>query len=65
MILYNTPDDISWILETHLRYYEELPSFLSFTLVGNEDSPEKVILYKRADPLTHDSPVAEIVLKED
>lgn len=59
----NDPSDVLWLLSTHLkgRY---APSFRSFLLFGNEDSPEKVQLFASQAP-SHDDPFFEINLMEE
>lgn len=63
----NSPSDVQWLLDTHLKGVPGLPAFKSFTLQGSESSPTIVQLYESEDPLykdkftqvdfTHDSPI--------
>ncbi len=52
-IFLSTPEDCQWLRETHLRGFSP-PEFLSYLLIGNEDSPEELHLYKSTDPLYTD-----------
>lgn len=52
------PDDCIWLLETHLRDVPlpvEWQAFKSFTITGNEDTPEEIRLYRSADPEVGDA----------
>lgn len=52
----NSPDDVQWLRETHLKGVP-LPfafdRFASFVLQGNDDAPHAVNLYASIDP-NHD-----------
>ncbi len=64
MILYNNPDDLIWILETHLKHHV-LPEFRSFTMtrpIGDEGRPREINLYEQKDPKIGDKPIVQIVL---
>jgi hypothetical protein len=61
----NSPEDVTWLLETHLAGYKDVPEFGSFVYVGNEDSPEVLTLYESNDPHYQDKPVARYVLDMD
>lgn len=50
----NTADDCQWLRDTALNGCPGMPDFQSFTLYGNEDSPDTVELYESADPLYTD-----------
>lgn len=52
-VFLSTPADCQWLRETHLREFSP-PEFSSCLLIGNEDSPEELRLYKSADPLYTD-----------
>lgn len=54
----NTPEDCSWLLETAFRTMLGVPSFCSFEIEGNEDSPTSVKLYQERNPWQNDAPVA-------
>lgn len=45
----NDPDDVQWLLDTHLRGHALPFRPASFVLYGNEDAPDKVDLYPVAD----------------
>jgi len=49
---FNSAEDIAWLHATHLKGINSV--FESFVLVGNEDCPEAVYLYRDADPLVTD-----------
>lgn len=51
------PEDCEWLR----GWLPGTPPFLSFTIEGNEDAPERVTLYASADPLYTDTPVAVYV----
>lgn len=61
--LLSDPDDILWLLATHLKHIKT-PLFSSFVIVGNEDCPRAVYLYADADPLISDHPLRIINLLE-
>jgi len=58
------PEDVRWLRETHLRGLDA-PEFQSFVMTGNEDAPEKVVLYAQPDPNIFDVPVRAFVQGED
>ncbi len=50
------PEDMKWLRETHLP---ELPEkFKSALVYGNEDSPDKIVVYEDEDPRFDDKGVA-------
>ena len=51
----NAPEDCQWLRETHLKGIM-YPTFKSFILHGNEDSPEKLELYAYTEPELTDTP---------
>jgi hypothetical protein len=47
----DTPEDVTWLLETHLKNAEPAPKeFKSFIIYGNEDCPEHLRLYTDKNP---------------
>ena len=58
----NSPEDILWLLNTHLKDWLP-PPFKSFILYGNEDAPERLDLYASQDP-NHNDPYVKVDLKE-
>lgn len=70
MTFLNDPEDVAWLRSTHLTPDNlvpdaAVPPFHSFTLEGNEDSPEKLTLYADADPNLDDRPVGVYQRTED
>lgn len=64
----NTPDDCTWLLDTHLsaQYVEDaVPPFASYILYGNEDCPDRLELFADADPLYTDRPIAVFIYNPD
>lgn len=55
----NDHEDASWLREVHCP---GAPPFMSFVIEGNEDSPDKVILFGGADPTIFDTPVGVYTL---
>lgn len=50
----NGIDDVEWLKETHLKGFDLPPAFKdfqSFVLLGNEDAPEAITLFKAKDPV--------------
>lgn len=63
--LLNTSEDMSWLWETHCKAYaSHKASFLSAVLHGNEDSPNKVELYRKQSPLVSDVPLVLVADSE-
>jgi hypothetical protein len=56
--------DCQWLRETHLTGLE-LPEFMSFELHGNEDCPDKLLLYESIMPMYTTPPIAVYVRKDD
>lgn len=48
----NSAEDMQWLRDTHLK--ELSPRFLSALIRGNEDSPDYIETYVRAEPSVHD-----------
>jgi hypothetical protein len=51
----NKPEDCQWLRETHLKdsnlnNANPIPDFKSFALFGNEDCPQKIIVYQAKHP---------------
>lgn len=46
----NTQSDCDWLRSTHLKNVPHLPKFRSFNMLGNEDSPTRIILYRDRNP---------------
>lgn len=46
----DSPEDVKWLRETHLSHVTSLPAFKSFVLEGNEDAPDRVLLYTAKSP---------------
>jgi hypothetical protein len=61
---FNDKADCLWVRCTHLRHVEHVPFFRSFVLIGNEDCPEAIYLYRDEDPLVTDKPLTVINLLE-
>ena len=59
----NSSDDISWLKENHLQDLE-YENFNSAIIYGNEDSPEKIELFEKLEPLYTDTPTT-FILKDD
>jgi hypothetical protein len=59
----NSSDDISWLKENHLQDLE-YENFNSAIIYGNEDSPEKIELFEKLEPLHTDTPTT-FILKDD
>lgn len=57
----NEPSDCQWLLETHLKDKNlnngPVPPFKSFCLMGNEDCPQEIFLYREQHPTVSDQPV--------
>ena len=60
----NAAADVRWLKETHLRG-RKYPAFSSFVLYGNEDAPDKVILYAKRVPMVSTPPVATITFNDN
>lgn len=54
--LLNTVEDMRWLRQVHLPL---LPAeFHSAVVSGNEDSPDRIDVYFRTDPLISDKPMS-------
>ena len=62
---YYTKPDVKWLRETHLKDIDPGLEFKSFELMGNEDWPQEIILYRAASPHVGDCPVAVLKANED
>lgn len=53
----NTPDDVQWLKDTHLKVFDSaaIPEFKSFVILGSESSPLEIRLYQSDDPFCIDS----------
>jgi hypothetical protein len=58
-------DDMPWLFSTHLKAYPQYRYAKSAVLTGNEDSPNKIELYDKLDPLVTDKPLASFNLSDD
>lgn len=58
-LLTNDLNDCQWLSEVHLPAGH--PEFKAFELHGNEDAPDKVILYDHPDPTIFSEPVATYI----
>lgn len=52
----NTPDDVQWLKDTHLKVFDSaaIPEFKSFVILGSESSPYEIFLYESEDPFYSD-----------
>lgn len=66
--LLNEPEDIQWLLDTHLKGVP-LPTpwkdFKSFIIYGNEDAPGLLELYMNTDPDVEDSFYSINLMQDD
>ena len=46
MTMLTTPEDLEWLRKTHLHKCVLLPDFAVADIIGNEDCPTAIILYK-------------------
>ena len=53
-IFINTADDMRWLREAHLPQLSK--QYRSAVLVGNEDSPDEIYVYRKHDPSINDTP---------
>lgn len=56
---FNDIEDIKWIVDGHLNF-----AFNSFIIIGNEDSPEKILLFTQKNPRYDDRPIVTIQFEE-
>lgn len=57
-----------WLRETvleHVKSEVPIPRFRSFTLVGNEDCPQRISLYEQGLPTHTQGPIAVYILDAD
>ena len=67
-VFLDTAEDCDWLREIHLtarnlNNANPIPDFKSACIMGNEDCPQKIILYASASPLIND-PFAEAFLMD-
>lgn len=60
-VLCNDPVDVQWLKDTHIKHLNPMPEFKAFEMLGNEDAPDKVILYADVCPLVFDQPTRVLV----
>lgn len=53
----NEAKDVEWLCSTHLKGIKH-PTFASFVVAGNEDSPARLDLYSKQRPEYNEQPVA-------
>lgn len=46
MTYLETPEDLEWLRDTHLKTCKRLPPFAVAVLDGNEDWPRRITLYE-------------------
>lgn len=61
-VFLDTEEDMAWLKEVHIP---DMPEAHSAILEGNEDAPDKVILYTDQSPLYNDTPAATYVSNEE
>jgi predicted RNA-binding Zn-ribbon protein involved in translation (DUF1610 family) len=62
----NAPEDVQWLQDTALKLLPQYHGkFQSFMLHGNEDAPERLVLYSDVNPLVSDVPVASLTMDFD
>lgn len=54
----NSQSDCQWLRDTILRFALSVPKFHSFVIVGNEDWPTRIILYRDSNPRFDATPLA-------
>lgn len=60
----DTDEDCQWLRDTHLKGLNP-PPFKSATILGNEDSPERIVLYPIAEPTIYTTRVATYNITHD
>jgi hypothetical protein len=50
VVFLDTPKDVQWLFETHLKGVTKPEWARSFMLYGNEDAPMEICLYDRKNP---------------
>lgn len=67
----NKADDCIWLRETHLKPanmdgpFADHTKIKSFIIFGNEDCPNKIVIYNVESPTLQDKPIARYALTED
>lgn len=57
--------DVKWLEDVHLKALAGFHGkFKSFTIIGNEDSPERIHIYAAKNPSWNDEPVASFRLSD-
>jgi hypothetical protein len=56
-ILINTPEDMEWLADVHIKDLKINWTPRSAIIIGNEDAPDEIRLYPRRDPLVTDTPL--------
>ncbi len=57
MRLINSEEDMQWLFDVHVKNLHVSWKPRSAIIFGNEDSPERIDLYPRRDPLWTDIPL--------
>jgi hypothetical protein len=55
MVLLNTPEDMKWLRDVHLRGLP--PEYETAVIHGNEDFPTQIEVYRSANPTVDKIPV--------
>ena len=63
-MLLNTKEDLDWLQDVHFKD-RVLPDFASAVLIGNEDCPEAIKLYKDKEPLITDRPAVYSLMESE
>jgi hypothetical protein len=58
---FDQPDDVLWLRETHLKHILGTSVIKSFSMLGNEDCPERVTCYGSYNPMWDERPLAVYV----
>lgn len=58
MTFLDTPADLQWLRDTHLKAVPNVPAFASAMVAGNEDAPTMITLYASSSPHVMELPVA-------
>lgn len=66
----NEKSDCDWLRETHLNdknlnNKNPIPDFQSFCLMGNEDCPDEILIYKNKSPMVNCWPARAILNYEN
>ena len=66
--LLDTPEDCGWLRDTHVKPFNlrlvDLPAWKSAAVVGNEDCPQQIRLYRDKSPHYKAQPIAVLDLDE-